>query len=122
MSNLNAKILIVDDSAFMRKVLSDILREGGITNIIEAENGREAIEKVKAEAPDLVLLDIVMPEVDGIETLKKIGKLEKVLMISAIGQESIIKEAKDNGALGYIVKPFDQEKVLEEVKKVLGYI
>lgn len=114
------KILTADDSAFMRKVLIDILTDAGYDNIIEAENGKQALEKYKSESPDLILLDIVMPEIDGIETLKQIGKSAKVIMITAVGQESIMDDAKANGALGYIIKPFDKEKVIEEVKKVVG--
>jgi len=117
---MDAKILIADDSAFMRKVLIDILQGAGITKISEAENGKQAVEKAEAEKPDLLLLDIIMPEMDGIEVLKKIGKTTKVIIISAVGQEGIIEEAKSYGALGFIVKPFDNQKVEEEVKKVIG--
>lgn len=113
------KILIVDDSMFMRKILKDILSKEG-HNIIEAENGAECLAKCDSEKPDLVLLDIIMPEVDGIEVLKKIGKLAKIVVISAVGQEKMVEEAKSLGALDYIVKPFDNEKVIEAVKKVLG--
>ena len=120
MANKNVKILTADDSAFMRKVLIDILNEAGYSNIIEAENGKQALEKFNAENPELVLLDIVMPEIDGMETLKQIGRKTKVVMISAVGQESIMNDAKANGALGYIVKPFDKEKVIEEINRVVG--
>lgn len=120
MANSKVKILTADDSAFMRKVLIDILAEAGYDNVVEAENGKQALEKYKNENPDLVLLDIVMPEIDGMETLKQIGKSAKVIMITAVGQESIINDAKANGALGYIIKPFDKEKVIEEIKKVIG--
>lgn len=118
--NTNAKILMADDSAFMRKILKDILESMGFTNFIEAENGLQAVEMFNSEKPDLVLLDVIMPEQDGIETLKKIGKEGNVLMISAIGQDSIIKDAKTNGAKGYIVKPFEKDKVVEEITKILG--
>jgi two-component system, chemotaxis family, chemotaxis protein CheY len=120
MANTNVKILTADDSAFMRKVLIDILNEGGYTTIIEAENGKDALDKFASESPDLVLLDIVMPEIDGMEALKQIGRKTKVIMISAVGQESIMNDAKSSGALGYIVKPFDKDKVIEEIKRVLG--
>lgn len=112
------KILIADDSIFMRNVLKDILAKVG-HELIDAENGKEALEKYDSEKPDLVLLDIIMPEVDGIEVLKKIGKTAKVIVISAVGQEKMVEEAKSLGALDYIVKPFDNEKVLEAVKNVL---
>ncbi|HEX9664479.1 MAG TPA: response regulator [Patescibacteria group bacterium] len=112
------KILIADDSAFMRRVLKGILEKGGYTNTVEAENGRQALEKFKAEKPDLILLDIVMPEVDGIEVLKKIGSKANIIVISAVGQDVIMEDAKKSGAKGYIVKPFDEKEVLEEVNKV----
>lgn len=115
----NSKVLIADDSVFMRKVLKEILTEGGITNFLEAENGKDAVEKYKSERPGLILLDIVMPEMDGLEVLKQIGKEANVLVISAVGQEKMIDEAMHNGAKGYIVKPFDKEKVLEEIKKAI---
>jgi len=116
----NIKILMADDSAFMRKVLKDILTEIGFSNFIEASNGKEAIDKFNSENPNLALLDVVMPEVDGVAVVKEIGKKTKVIMVSAVGQESVIKEAKEHGALGYIVKPFEKEKVAEEIKKVLS--
>lgn len=118
--NTQAKILTADDSAFMRKVLMDILKEAGFTNIIEAENGRQAVEKCAAEKPDLVLLDIIMPEMDGMEALKQIGKTANVVMVTAVGQDGIMKEAAEFGAKGYIVKPFDKVKVIEEIGKVIG--
>lgn len=117
--NTAAKVLLCDDSAFMRKVLKDILTQAGLTNFVEAENGREAIDKFRSEKPDLVLLDIIMPEIDGIAVLKEIGKEAKVIVVSAVGQDQMIEEAKQFGALGYIVKPFEKDKVMEEVKKVL---
>lgn len=114
------KILMSDDSAFMRKVLKDILQGAGFTNFIEASNGREALEKYHAEKPDLVLLDVIMPEVDGVAVVKEIGKEATVVMVSAVGQESVIKEATEYGAKAFIVKPFDKSKVLETIEKVVG--
>ena len=113
-----SKILIADDSSFMRNVLKDILSKEGHT-LIEAENGKEALAKFDAEKPNLVLLDIIMPEMDGIEVLKKIGATAKVVVISAVGQEKMVEEAKKLGALDYIVKPFENAQVLEAVKKAL---
>jgi two-component system chemotaxis response regulator CheY len=113
------KILIVDDSQFMRGVLRDILLPLGC-ELIDAEDGKVALEKFEQEKPDLILLDIIMPTIDGIEVLKKIDKKVKVIVISAVGQEKMVQEAKVLGALDYIVKPFDNEKVLETVKKALG--
>lgn len=116
---MDKKFLVADDSAFMRKMLVEILKEGGFTNVVEAENGKIALEKIEAEKPDLTLLDIIMPEVDGVEVTKQASSKTKIIIISAIGQDGIIKEAKDNGALGFIVKPFQKDQVLEEVKKHL---
>ena len=115
-----AKILIADDSQFMRKILKDILYGAGYTDTIECVDGKECMAKYVSEKPDLVLLDIIMPEMDGMEVLKKIGHEVKVVVISAVGQEKMIGEAKDLGSLDYIVKPFDNNQVLEVVKKVLG--
>lgn len=116
----NIKILLADDSAFMRKILKDILTGAGFSNFVEASNGREAIEKFGSENPSLVLMDIVMPEVDGLEAIKEIGNKVKIIVVSAVGQENIVTEAKEHGAKGYIIKPFEKEKVLDEINKVLG--
>jgi two-component system, chemotaxis family, chemotaxis protein CheY len=112
------KILISEDSQFMRNVLKDILQDS--YEVIEAQNGKEALEKFKSEKPDLILLDIIMPEVDGIEVLKSIGKEAKIVIISAVGQEKMLEQAKNLGALDYIVKPFENAKVLAKVKEILG--
>lgn len=114
------KILIADDSLFMRKILMDILNKGGFTDIIEASNGKEVLEKIETEKPDLILLDIIMPVMDGMEVLRKIEGQESIIaIISAVGQEEIIKEAKNLGAKSYLVKPFKEIQVLEEVKKLI---
>lgn len=115
----NIKIMLADDSAFMRKILKDILEEAGYSNFIEVSTGQEAIDTFESEKPDLVLLDVVMPEVDGVAVVKEIGKKTKVLMVSAVGQDSVIQEAKGYGALGYIVKPFDKTNVIDEITKVM---
>lgn len=119
------KVLIVDDTAFMRKLLRNILFSGGFDIVGEAENGKQAVELYKQLKPDLVMLDIVMPEMNGIETLKAIKQIDpnaKVIMCTAIGQEKIVKAAIKLGAKGYIVKPFQAQKVIEEAKRVLGMI
>lgn len=116
----NIKILITDDSEFMRKVLRGILEAEGFSQFIEAGNGNEAIEKFKEEKPGLVLLDIIMPEVNGLEVLKEIGSVAKVLVISAVGEDSMVEDAKKAGAAGYILKPFDNKNVMDEINKVLG--
>lgn len=110
-----SKVLVADDSAFMRKVLMDILQGLGFTNFIEAESGVEAVEKFNSEKPDLVMLDIIMPIKNGIDVLKEIGKSAKVIVVSAVGQESMIEEAKTLGAIDYIIKPFDRAQVEQKI-------
>lgn len=107
----------------MRKMLSDILSEK--YEIVEADTGSKAEEQIKKEKPDLVLLDIIMPEgeEEGIIVLKKVMKADpnaKVVMITAVGQDTILEECKKAGASDYIIKPFDKEKVIEIVEKHLG--
>ncbi len=117
------RVLIVDDTAFMRKLLRNILFSGGFDIVGEAENGKQAVEMYKQLKPDLVMLDIVMPEMNGIEALKAIKQMDpnaKIIMCTAVGQEKIVKAAIKLGAKGYIVKPFQAQKVIEEAKKVLG--
>ncbi len=116
----DSKILLVDDSAFMRNVLKNILQGAGYSNFVEAGDGNEAVEKFKSESPELVLLDIIMPVKGGVEVLEEIGKDAKVVVISAVGQDAVIEESKSKGAIGYIVKPFDNDQVIAEVKKVIG--
>jgi two-component system chemotaxis response regulator CheY len=107
------RILIVDDTLFMRTLLKNILFSGGHDIVGEAGDGDEAIQKYKELKPDLVTMDVVMPKMNGIEALKGI-------MCTAVGQEQMVKLAIKNGARGYIVKPFQAPKVLEEIKNVLG--
>ncbi len=116
-------ILVCDDAAFMRMMIKDILTKNGYTVAGEAENGLKAIEKYKEVAPDLVLMDITMPEMDGIQALKEIKKVDgnaKVIMCSAMGQQAMVIESIQAGAKDFIVKPFQPERVLEAVKKVVG--
>ena len=113
-------ILICDDAAFMRMMIKDILTKNGYNVAGEAENGMKAVEKFKEVNPDLVLMDITMPEMDGIQALKEIKKLDggaKVIMCSAMGQ---VIESIQAGAKDFIVKPFQAERVIEAVKKVVG--
>jgi two-component system chemotaxis response regulator CheY len=117
-----AKILIVDDAAFMRMMLKDILSKQG-HEVIEAENGKDAVEKYKANMPDLVTMDITMPEMDGIQALKAIKggfANAKVIMCSAMGQQAMVIEAIQSGAKDFIVKPFQADRVVEAVSKALG--
>ena len=116
-------ILICDDAAFMRMMIKDILSKNGYNVAGEAENGMKAVEKFKEVTPDLVLMDITMPEMDGIQALKEIKKLDagaKVIMCSAMGQQAMVIESIQAGAKDFIVKPFQAERVLEAVKKVVG--
>ncbi len=116
-------ILVVDDAAFMRMMIKDVLSKNGFTIAGEAENGAKAIEKFKELNPDLVIMDITMPEVDGIQAVKEIKKLNsaaKVIMCSAMGQQAMVIEAIQAGAKDFIVKPFQAERIVEAVKKVLG--
>jgi two-component system chemotaxis response regulator CheY len=117
------KILIVDDTLFMRTLLKNILFSGGHTIVGEAGDGDDAIQKFRELKPDLVTMDVVMPKMNGIEALKAIKTLDtgaKVIMCTAVGQEQMVKLAIKTGAKGYIVKPFQAPKVLEEVKNVLS--
>ncbi|MEK7453111.1 MAG: response regulator [Patescibacteria group bacterium] len=118
--NKDIKVLLADDSAFMRKVLKDILGDAGFSQFIECGNGKECLEKYESEKPELLLLDIIMPEMSGMEVLKKIGFMSNVIIISAMGQSEMMNDAKKYGAKGYIVKPFDRKKVIDEIENVLG--
>ncbi|MBN1162443.1 response regulator [Patescibacteria group bacterium] len=114
------KVLIADDSTFMRTLLADILNKNGFSDIVEASDGEKAVQLYDAEKPDLVLLDVIMPQMDGLAVLSNIAaKGAKVIIISAVGQESMIDRAMKSGARGYIVKPFDESQVVEEVKKFI---
>ena len=116
-------ILICDDAAFMRMMIKDILTKNGYNVAGEAENGMKAVEKFKEVNPDLVLMDITMPEMDGIQALKEIKKIDGgalVIMCSAMGQQAMVIESIQAGAKDFIVKPFQAERVIEAVKKVVG--
>lgn len=118
----DAKILVVDDLMFTRKMLKDLLEGEGYSYVLEAEDGDTAVEAYKVSRPDLVIMDIVMPRVDGIDALKQIKEIDagaRVIMISAIGQESVIKEAMQLGANGYIIKPFQPKDVCETIERTL---
>lgn len=122
-NKMGKRILIVDDAAFMRMMIKDILTKNGYNVVGEAENGAKAFEKYNELKPDLVLMDITMPEVDGIAALKKIKGSDPnamVIMCSAMGQQAMVIEAIQGGAKDFIVKPFQPERVLEAVKKVVG--
>ena len=116
-------ILICDDAAFMRMMIKDILTKNGYNIAGEAENGKVAVDKYVETKPDLVMMDITMPEMDGIQALKNIKAADssaKVIMCSAMGQQAMVIESIQAGAKDFIVKPFQAERVLEAVKKVVG--
>ena len=116
-------ILICDDAAFMRMMIKDILTKNGYNVVGEAENGAKGIEKYNELKPDLVLMDITMPEMDGIAALKAIKASDpkaSVIMCSAMGQQAMVIESIQSGAKDFIVKPFQADRVLEAVKKVVG--
>ncbi len=116
-------ILICDDAAFMRMMIKDILTKNGYNVAGEAENGVKAIEKYNELKPDLVLMDITMPEMDGIQALKGIKAADSsalVIMCSAMGQQAMVIESIQAGAKDFIVKPFQPDRVLEAVRKVVG--
>lgn len=120
---MDKKILLVDDAAFMRMMIKDALQKSGYTNIIEAADGEIACTVYSAEKPDLVIMDITMPNKTGIEALRDIKVMDptaKVVMCSAMGQESMVVEAIKLGALDFIVKPFKPDRILQTVTKVLG--
>lgn len=117
------RVLIVDDAAFMRMMLKDILTKNGYEVAGEAANGLKAVELYKQEKPDVVTMDITMPEMDGIQAVKEIKSFDpnaKIVMCSAMGQQAMVMEAIKSGAKDFIVKPFQPERVLEALKKVLG--
>ncbi len=116
-------IMIVDDAAFMRMMLKDILTKNGFNVIGEAENGAVAIEKYSELNPELVLMDITMPEVDGIQAVKGIKAIDpnaSIIMCSAMGQQAMVVESIQAGARDFIVKPFEPTRVVEAIRKALG--
>lgn len=117
------RILIVDDAAFMRMMLKDIITKNGYEVAGEAENGAKAVEMYKELKPDLVMMDITMPEMDGIQAVREIKKIDpqaKIIMCSAMGQQAMVIESIQAGARDFIVKPFQAERIVEAIKKVLG--
>jgi len=117
------RILLVDDTTFMRRMLRDILVRAGFEVSAEASNGRQAVEAYRQARPDLVIMDITMPEMDGVAAVREIAGADpaaRIVMCSALGQQELIVEALEAGARDFVVKPFVPEKVLEAVRKVMS--
>ncbi len=116
-----AKVMVVDDAAFMRVRAAKVLQDNG-HQVMEAENGVDAVRKYQEWQPDVVLMDITMPEMDGLAALKEIRKLDpaaKVAMVTAMGQQAIVMEALKAGAKDFVLKPFQPERVLSALQKLL---
>ena len=119
---MGTKILVVDDSLFTRRIVRNVLNGRGFREVIEAENGKEGLRKYETEKPDVVLLDIIMPDLHGTEVLKKITIMDenaRVIMLSAVGQEKTIEICNKLGSVGYVVKPFDEKQLVDTVEKTL---
>jgi two-component system chemotaxis response regulator CheY len=119
---MGTKVLIVDDAAFMRMMLRDILAKNGFEVVGEADNGKVAVQMYSELKPDVVTMDITMPEMDGIAAVKEIKAADpaaKVVMVSAMGQQAMVIEAIRSGAADFIVKPFQPDRVLEALGKAL---
>ncbi|EFQ23290.1 response regulator [Aminomonas paucivorans] len=120
---MGTKVLIVDDAAFMRMMLRDILMKNGFEVVGEADNGKNAVQMYSELKPDIVTMDITMPEMDGIAAVKEIKQMDsaaKVVMVSAMGQQAMVIEAIRSGAADFIVKPFQPDRVLEALSKALS--
>ncbi|NMA68389.1 MAG: response regulator [Desulfitobacterium sp.] len=119
---MGASVLIVDDAAFMRMMVKDILTKNGFDVVGEAENGAIAVDKYSELKPDLVIMDITMPEMDGLQAVREIRKQDpqaNIIMCSAMGQQAMVIDAIQSGAKDFIVKPFQAERVVEAVNKAL---
>ena len=117
------RILVVDDAAFMRMMIKDILKKGGYEVVGEAEDGVKALEKYKELRPDLVTMDITMPEMDGITAVRELKKIDPnalIIMCSAMGQQAMVIDAIQAGARDFVVKPFQPDRVLEAIRKVIS--
>ncbi len=122
MAKKGAKVLVTDDAIFMRRMLSDILKSGGYEVVAEAANGKESVDQYKKTKPDIVTMDIIMPEMGGIDAVKEIvghDKKARILMVSAMGQQQLVVEAIQAGAKDFIVKPFESSRVLSALERIL---
>lgn len=120
---MGLRVLIVDDAIFMRRMIADILKKEGFEIVGEAGTGAQAVEKYRELQPDLVTMDIIMPDMSGIDAVREIIKEfanAKILMVSAMGQQSLVVEAIQAGAKDFVVKPFQPSRVLESVKRILN--
>jgi two-component system chemotaxis response regulator CheY len=120
---MKSRILVVDDAIFMRRMISDILLNNGMEIVGEAETGIQAIELYKELEPDLVTMDIIMPEMSGIDAVRGIIASDHralIVMCSALGQQSLVNEALEAGAKDFLIKPFNPSRVIEVVQNVLG--
>jgi len=120
---LGSKILVVDDSAFMRRIVRNILTRNGFDEIVEARDGLEAVKVFRRDSPDLVLLDIIMPGMGGIEVLRRIMEIDgdaEVVMLTTVGQEEMRSECMRLGAVDYIVKPFEEERFVKVLHGLVG--
>lgn len=118
-----SSVLIVDDAAFMRMMIRDILEQNNFHVVAEAKDGMSAIEQYKKYKPDIVTMDITMPDMDGIKTVEEIKKIDsgaKIIMCTAMGQQAMVIDAIRAGAKDFIVKPFEESQVLEAINKVIG--
>jgi two-component system, chemotaxis family, chemotaxis protein CheY len=120
---MDKKIMLVDDAAFMRMMIKDTLSKNGFTNVVEANNGEVAVTNYPVEKPDLVIMDITMPVMDGLEALRQIRGQDpgaNIIMCSAMGQEGMVVDALKQGAKDFIVKPFKADRIMKTVKSILG--
>lgn len=120
---MSKKVMIVDDAVFMRMKIRDIVEKGGYEVVGEAQNGLEAIEVYLKEQPDVIMMDITMPEMDGLQALREIKKIDpsaKIIMCSAMGQQAMVMDAIQSGASDFIVKPFQTDRALQALEKVVN--
>ncbi len=122
---MKLRVLIVDDAIFMRKMISDILVENGMEIVGEADTGAKAIERYKELRPDLVTMDIIMPEMNGIDAVRKILEYDaqaRIVMCSALGQQALVQEAITAGAKDFLIKPFNAARVVEVIAKITSQV
>jgi two-component system chemotaxis response regulator CheY len=119
------RVLIVDDAIFMRKMISDILVENGMEVVGEADTGAKAVEKYMELRPDLVTMDIIMPEMNGIDAVRKVMEFDskaRIVMCSALGQQALVQEAITAGAKDFLIKPFNAARVVEVIAKLFSQV